>query len=86
MYGKRPDAFNEPELLKVTTLVETDAEKIEVYRTILKYFPQSETALNNLAILYLRAGREDEALRLLRQLPARYPNIERRQLKVEGEE
>lgn len=86
MYGKRPDAFNEPELLKVTTLVQTDAEKIEVYRTILKYFPDSETALNNLAILYLRAGREDEALRLLRQLPGRYPNIEGRQLKVEGEE
>ena len=27
MYAKRPDAFNEPELLKVSTLMQTDAEK-----------------------------------------------------------
>lgn len=86
MYGKRPDAFNEPELLKVSTLMQTDAEKIEVYRTILKYFPQSETALNNLAFLYLRTGNEDGARRLLRQLPGRYPNLEGRQLKVEDGE
>lgn len=86
MYGKRPDAFNEPELLKVTMLVKNDKERIEVYRTILKYYPDSETAKNNLAILYLREGREDEARELLRQLPGRYPDIEGRQLKVEGEE
>lgn len=86
MYGKRPDAFNEPELLKVSTLVETDAEKIEVYRTILKYFPQSETAKNNLAVLYLREGREDEARELLRQLPELYPDLEGKQLKEEGAE
>lgn len=86
MYGKRPDAFNEPELLKVTTLVKTDAEKIGVYRTILKYFPGSEVAMNNLAVLYLREGREDEARELLRRLPGHYPDIEGKQLKVEGEE
>lgn len=83
MYGKRPDAFNEPELLKVTTLMKTDEEKIGVYRTILEYFPDSETAKNNLAVLYLLTGNEEEARRLLRQLPGRYPNIEGRQLKVE---
>lgn len=86
MYGKRPDAFNEPELLKVTTLVKTDEKKIEVYRTILEYFPDSETAKNNLAVLYLLTGNEEEARRLLRQLPGRYPDIEGRQLKVEGGE
>lgn len=85
MYGKRPDAFNEPELLKVATLVEGDAEKIGVYRTVLERFPESETALNNLAILYLRTGDTEGARRLLRRLPGRYPDFEGKQLKVEGE-
>ena len=86
MYAKRPDAFNEPELLKVSTLMQTDAEKIEVYQTILKYFPDSETAKNNLAVLYLRTGNEDAARSMLRQLPGRYPDIEGKRLKVEGAE
>ena len=86
MYAKRPDAFNEPELLKVSTLMQTDAEKIGVYQTILKYFPDSETAKNNLAVLYLRTGNEKAARSLLRQLPGRYPDIEGKQLKVEGEQ
>lgn len=86
MYGKRPDAFNEPELFKVSTLMKTNEEKIDVYRTILKYFPQSETAKNNLAVLYLREGREEEARGLLRELPERYPDLEGKQLKVEGAE
>lgn len=34
MYGKRPDAFNEEELLRVSTLKKTPEEKKEVYRTI----------------------------------------------------
>ena len=61
MYGKRPDAFSEDELLRVSTLKETDAEKKEVYRTILHYFPQSHVAANNLAVLLLREGKEEEA-------------------------
>ena len=81
MYAKRPDAFNEPELLKVSTLMQTDAEKIGVYQTILKYFPDSETAKNNLAVLYLRTGNEEAARSMLRQLPGRYPDIEGKQLK-----
>lgn len=86
MYAKRPDAFNEQELLRVSTLMRTDEEKAEVYRTILRYFPQSETALNNLAVLCLRAGREEEARELLGKLPGRYPDIEGKQLKTEGGE
>ncbi|MGK4226008.1 hypothetical protein [Parabacteroides distasonis] len=86
MYAKRPDAFNEPELLKVSTLMQTDAERIGVYQTILKYFPDSETAKNNLVVLYLRTGNEKAARSLLRQLSVRYPDIEGKQLKVEGEE
>lgn len=86
MYAKRPDAFNEPELLKVSTLMQTDAEKIEVYQTILKHFPDSETAKNNLAVLYLRTGNEEAARSMLRQLPGRYLDIEGKRLKVEGAE
>ena len=61
MYGKRPDAFSEDELLRVSTLKQTPEEKQEVYRTILHYFPQSHVAANNLAVLLLREGKEDEA-------------------------
>ena len=86
MYGKRPDAFNEQELLKVSTLMKTNEEKIGVYRTILRYFPQSEVAKNNLAVLYLREGREEEARELLRRLPEQYPDIEGKRLKAEEEE
>ena len=85
MYGKRPDAFNEDELLRAATLMRTDAEKMEVYRTILVRFPQSEVAKNNLAYLCLRNGNEAEARRLLSQLPQRYPDMENKQLKLEEE-
>lgn len=85
MYGKRPDAFNEQELFKVSTLMKTNEEKIDVYRTILKYFPHSDTAKNNLAVLYLREGREEEARELLHELPELYPDIEGKRLKAEDD-
>ena len=65
MYETRPDAFNEDEFLRVSTLKETDAEKEEVYRTTLHYFPQSEVAVNNLAVLLMRKGEFEEAGRVL---------------------
>ena len=61
MYSKRPDAFNEEELLRVSVLKQTPEEKKEVYRTILRYFPQSKVAANNLAVLLLREDKVDEA-------------------------
>ncbi len=73
MYGKRPDAFNEDELLRVATLVETYEEKKEVYQTIMKYFPQSQVAANNLAVLYLRENREEEAREVLSTLSSYSP-------------
>ena len=85
MYAKRPDAFNEEELLRAATLMKTDAEKIEVYRTLLARFPRCETAINNLAYLYLRAGMEAEARTLLQKLPERYPDLESKQLKIREE-
>lgn len=68
MYGKRPDAFNEEELLRVSTLKQTHDEKKEVFRTILHYFPQSHVAANNLAVLLLREGKADEAEAVMNSL------------------
>lgn len=68
MYHKRPDAFNEEELLRVSTLKTDPKEKMEVYRTLLHYFPQSQVAANNLAILLLREGKSQEAEQILHSL------------------
>lgn len=70
MYSKRPDAFNEDELLRVASLAADDAKRKEVYLTLLKRFPQSAIVVNNLAVLYLREGKEDEAIEVLRQYKA----------------
>ena len=70
MYRKRPDAFNEEELLRVATLAATDEERKQVYRLIVKRFPQSAIAVNNLAVLYLREGKEEEAIEVLKSYKA----------------
>lgn len=75
MYDRRPDAFNEEELLRVTTLMPDAGAKQAVYRTILHYFPQSEVAANNLAVLLLREGRGDEAEAVLDSLGAYSPEM-----------
>lgn len=75
MYGKRPDAFNEEELLRVSTLKQTPEEKKEVFRTILRYFPQSQVAANNLAVLLLREGKTDEAEAVINSLKEYTPEV-----------
>ena len=75
MYGKRPDAFNEEELLRVSTLKTSPEEKMEVYRTLLHYFPQSQVAANNLAVLLLRQNKPDEAEAVLRSLDEYSPEM-----------
>lgn len=75
MYDRRPDAFNEEELLRVTTLKQNPRDKMEVYRTILHYFPQSYVAANNLAVLLLREGRVEEAEAVLDSLGEFTPEI-----------
>ncbi|WP_290540732.1 hypothetical protein [Alistipes sp.] len=65
MYSRRPDAFNEEELLRVATLAQSPEEKKEVYHTLLHYFPSSQVAANNLAVLYLREGKTEEAQRIV---------------------
>lgn len=75
MYEKRPDAFNEEELLRVSTLKQTHEEKKEVYRTILHYFPQSHVAANNLAVLLLREDKAEEAEKVIDSLDEYTPEV-----------
>lgn len=65
MYRVRPDAFNEDELLRVAALSANDAAKMEIYSTLMHYFPQSTVAANNLAVLYLRKGDISKARQIL---------------------
>lgn len=75
MYRKRPDAFNEEELLRVASLVETPEEREEVYRTVLRYFPESAVAATNLSSIYVRTGRYGEALEVLGHMDERSPEV-----------
>lgn len=68
MYATRPDAFNEDEMLRVAALTQGDEKKEEVYRTLVHYFPQSQVATNNLAVLHLRKGDVQEAKHLIESL------------------
>ena len=61
LYRTRPDAFSEEELLRVSRLVKTDSEREDVYLTVLRYYPHSEEAANNLALICLEDGRLADA-------------------------
>lgn len=73
LYATRPDAFNEAELLRVSMLVATDAEREAVYRTTLRLFPASAVAANNLALMLIERGDEKEARTLLGQVAGDLP-------------
>lgn len=75
IYETRPDAFNEEELLRVSTLKQEPAAKKEVYHTILKYFPNSHVAANNLAILLIQEGRYEEAAQMLAKVSGSQPEL-----------
>lgn len=75
MYASRPDAFNEEELLRVSALKQSHEEKKEVYQTILRYFPQSQTAANNYAVLLLREGNSRGAIEVLAALGSHSPEV-----------
>lgn len=66
MYSKRPDAFNEDEFLRVASLAKDDDSQIDVYQTMLRFFPESETARHNLGVLYARNHKPDEAYKWLK--------------------
>lgn len=65
MYRTRPDAFSIDEFLRLSSIMETTSGKMEVYRTLLHFFPQSSTGINNLAVLYLKNGDEKGAREVL---------------------
>lgn len=71
LYRTRPDAFSEEELLRVSRLVKTDSEREDVYRTVLRYYPHSEEAANNLALICLEDGRLADAQVALTKLDNR---------------
>ena len=75
MYDKRPDAFNEEELLRVAALADTHEKKKNVYQTIMKYFPQSQTAANNLAVLYLQEENTEKARKVLEKFNQYSPEM-----------
>ena len=75
MYDSRPDAFNEEELLRVSTLKQDNEGKKEVYKTILKYFPQSQIGANNYALLLLREGDSQGAMDVLATLTKYSPEV-----------
>lgn len=65
MYSKIPEKFNEEEMLRVATLAKNPEDKKRVYQNILNYFPGSLVAANNLAVLHLREGNDEQARRVL---------------------
>lgn len=75
LYESRPDAFNEEELLRVAALKRGGEEKMEVYRTILTYFPQSEAAASDYASILINEGRLKEAREVLTSLAKHSPLV-----------
>ena len=85
LYGTRPDAFNEEEFLRVSSLKSDPEEKMEVYRTTLKYFPQSQVAANNLAIMLLGTDGLTEADEILSVLQTYLPETQNTHAVVKAE-
>lgn len=75
MYFKRPDTLNQEELLRVAFLMEDPHDKMDVYRTVLHFFPQSRIAANNLAVLLLNEGKAEEAENVLDPIEQSTPEI-----------
>ena len=65
MYGKRPDAFSETELLRVAAITPGDEAKRAVLEYTLSRYPDSRIAANNLAYLWLQAAGEEQARAVL---------------------
>lgn len=66
MYATRPDLFSEPEFLKIAAMHTNNRDSlIDVYSTAVKYYPDSATSANNLGVLYIQDGKNEEARRVL---------------------
>lgn len=83
IYRERPDAFNEEEWLRLASLMRSDDERREVYEAIVRYFPRSEVAINNLAVICLRAGDEGKAREWLCRIPRWCAELDGKRLRWE---
>lgn len=66
LFQTRKDAFSESELFRLSLLTSEKNELLEVYRTLVHYYPQSDIARNNLAVLLINNNLEEEAEKLLK--------------------
>ena len=69
LFTVRPDAFNEEEMLHVVKLLPSVAQQQEAYRKVLRYFPSSEVAANNLAVMLLCNNKAEEAAKVAASIP-----------------
>lgn len=75
VYKSRPGALSEDEFLRVATLAVNDDDRLLVYQDLLKFYPESITAINNMAAIYLERGEPAKALTLLKDLTTDSPEV-----------
>ena len=75
IYKTRPDALSEDEFLRVATLAKNDDDRLLVYQDLLKFYPGSVTAINNMAAIYLDKEQPAKALELLKNLKTDSPEV-----------
>ncbi|MBD5419066.1 MAG: tetratricopeptide repeat protein [Bacteroides sp.] len=75
IYKTRPDALSEDEFLHVATLAKDDDDRLMVYQDLLKFFPESITAINNMAAIYLEKEQPAKAVELLKDLNSDSPEV-----------
>ena len=82
-WRERPDALSEEEWLRLASLMVSDGEKREVYEAMTVHFPASEVAINNLAVICLREGKEAEARSWLCRVPRWCGELDGKRLTLE---
>lgn len=75
IYKTRPDALSEDEFLRVASLAVNDDDRLLVYRDLLEYYPESITAINNMAAIYLEKEHPEKAISLLKDLKTDSPEV-----------
>ncbi len=75
IYQTRPDALSEDEFLRVASLSKDDDSRMLVYKDLIRYYPESIPALNNLAALNLEKGDAASAIALLKDLKTDSPEV-----------
>ena len=73
-YKKDATKLSAEELLYLATLVETNAEKEQIYTTTANYYDKDYRAYNNLAVLAFKEGDEGKAKSCLERAFSKNPN------------